>query len=203
MSKKMAVGAIVVLAACVLLAGAQPARARDKSNGAIRFMPASKIEKSAGVWVDGKYVGYVGQFAGRKVLSLPAGDHEIVLRETGYKELTRQVVIAAGGQLDLRVRMEIDPRVKYSAESAEVRIHVEPNNAAVYLDGAFAGTANDFGGIGRSMLAPPGKHNLKISLPGYQDYVVPLDLEAGQKYNIETKLTPGAGTQQGTALKLQ
>lgn len=191
--------------ALICLAFAWPAHAggRAKTDGAIRFIPFSKIERSAGVWVDGKYIGSVAQFTGHKVLSLTAGSHEIVLRETGYKEFTRNVTLAAGGLLDLGVRMEVDPRVKYSADSAEVRIHVAPSNAAVYLDGAFAGTANDFGGIGRSMLAPTGKHVLKISLPGYEDYVVALQLEAGQKYNIETKLMPGTGTQQGSALREQ
>ncbi|HWG59224.1 MAG TPA: PEGA domain-containing protein [Candidatus Acidoferrales bacterium] len=201
----MAIRRAVLILACAFLAAGATARGSGRKNGkgALRLIPATKVEKAAGVWVDGKYMGYVSQFAGRKPIPLAPGDHELVLRETGYKEFTRHITLAAGGQLDLEVRMEIDPRMRYSAESAEIRIHVAPSNAAVYLDGAFAGTVNDFGGIGRAMLAPPGKHTLKISSPGYEDYVVALNLEAGEKYNIETKLTRGTGTQQGTALKEQ
>ena len=160
--------------------------------GEVRFIPDSKIEKSAGVWVDGQYAGYVDDLKGRKALHLGAGKHEIDVREVGYKDWVRKVDIAAGGALDLVVKMEVDPTVKYSIETAELKIHAYPSNAAVYVDSKFVGTVHDFGGIGHSMLLPPGKHTIKISMPGYQDYVTEMDFAANQKYRIETRLSTGA-----------
>ena len=169
--------------------------------GEVHFIPDSKIEKSAGVWVDGQYVGYVDDLKGRKTLHLGAGNHEIIIREAGYKEFERKVDIAAGGALDLVVKLELDPTAKYSAETAELKIHAVPSEAAVYVDDRFAGTVHDFGGIARSMLLAPGKHTIKISMPGYQDYVTQMDMAANQKYRIETKLSPGSNEPAATPTK--
>lgn len=182
----------IMLALCCvamwLLAGIAQAQG---PTGEVHLIPDSKIEKSAGVWVDGLYAGYVDDLKGRKTLHLGAGKHEIDIRETGYKEWVRKVDIAAGGALDLVVKLEFDPSVKYSVENAELKIHAYPSDAAVYVDGKFAGTVHDFGGIGRSMLLPPGKHTIKLSMPGYQDYVTEMDFAANQKYKIETRLDAG------------
>jgi len=184
-------GRIIFLASALLIpAGAAPAQGGGPT-GEINFIPYSKVEKSAGVWVDGQYAGYVDELKGRKALKLGAGKHEIVLKESGYKEIDRNVDIAAGGALDFSVKMELDPNQRYSVENAELKIHAVPSSAAVYVDGKFAGAVHDFGGIGKSMLLAPGKHTIRISMPGYQDYTTEIDMAANQKYRIETKLSPG------------
>jgi hypothetical protein len=160
--------------------------------GELRFLPDSKVEKSAGVWVDGNYVGYVDELKGRKTLHLGPGSHEILVREVGYKDWSQRVTLAVGGLENLVVKLEVDPSVKYSVENAELKIHAVPANAAVFVDGKYAGSVHDFGGIGHSMLLPAGKHTIKLSMPGYQDYTTEMDMAANQKYRIETKLSPGS-----------
>lgn len=181
--------AILIAGAVMVLAGLAKAQG---PTGEVHFIPDGKVEKTAGVWVDGQYVGYIDDLKGRKTLHLGAGNHDIVVREVGYKDWERKVNLAVGGAQDLVVKLDLDPSVKYSVENAELKIHAMPSNAAVYVDGKFAGTVHDFGGIGHSMLLPPGKHTIKISMPGYQDYVTEMDMAANQKYRIETKLTAGS-----------
>jgi hypothetical protein len=172
---------------------ASVARAQGPT-GELRLLPDGKVEKSAGVWVDGNYVGYVDELKGRKTLHLGVGSHEILVREVGYKDWSQRVTLAAGGLENLVVKLDVDPSVKYSVENAELKIHAVPANAAVFVDGKYAGSVHDFGGVGHSMLLPPGKHTIKLSMPGYQDYVTEMDMAANQKYRIEMKLSPGSNT---------
>ena len=56
----------------------------------LRFLAHSNAEKTAGVWVDGHYVGYVKELTGeRKMLLLPGGTSAVKLRTgaTPDKEL--------------------------------------------------------------------------------------------------------------------
>ncbi|MBT8443973.1 MAG: hypothetical protein KJO13_04470, partial [Gammaproteobacteria bacterium] len=41
----------------------------------IRLKPSSKIEKAAGIWVDGQYLGYLKEMKGSKKILLLPGRH--------------------------------------------------------------------------------------------------------------------------------
>src|SRR5947207_15623337 len=78
---------------CVLLAAPRSAAQDSKVMGELKFKGASGVEKDAGVWVDGVYVGYVKELNGdKKVLLLP-GKHEVIERESGYGEISRTYVV--------------------------------------------------------------------------------------------------------------
>jgi hypothetical protein len=77
---------LVVL--CSLLFLARHAYAQNKIMGEVEFVGATQVEKHSGLWVDGQYLGYLDELKGaRKVLLLP-GEHQIVVRESGYKDFT-------------------------------------------------------------------------------------------------------------------
>jgi len=46
------------------------------------------------------------------------------------------------------------------------------------------------------MLISPGKHRLKIGLPGYQTFEAEVNLLAGQKSEVKTELVKGALSKQ-------
>jgi hypothetical protein len=75
--------------------------------------------------------------------------------------------------------------------SAEIKLSIDPDRAAVFVDDQFAGHAHEFGGAGRAMLLSPGKHHIKISLPGYQSFNTEIEVRANQKYDIKTQLPRG------------
>jgi len=51
------------------------------------------------------------------------------------------------------------------------------------------------------MLVKPGKHSIKIYLPGYRTFDTEVSLLPNQKITIKTKLEPGSITQADPALR--
>jgi hypothetical protein len=176
----------------LLCAAAMPAAAQNNQIlGEVRFQPDNGPAKSAGVWVDGKYVGYLNELKGSKKLLLLPGDHEISVREAGYKSVEQVITVEPNAVQTLRVALAKDPRAQFPTVSAEVRLSIDPDRAAVFVDEQFAGHAHEFGGGGRAMLLSPGKHRIKITLPGYQSFETEIEVRANQKYEVKTQLPKG------------
>jgi hypothetical protein len=163
----------------------------NKILGEVRFQPESGAAKTAGVWVDGKYVGYLKELKGSKKLLLLPGEHEISVREAGYQSLEQTISVEPNTLQTLRISMAKDPRAQYPSVTAEVKLAIDPDRAAVFVDDQFAGHAREFGGAGRAMLLGPGKHHIKITLPGYQSFDTEIEVRANQKYDIKTQLPKG------------
>ena len=191
--------ATVILAAGVLFNVS--ARADNKVLGQVNFTPAGKAEKSAGVWVDGQYLGYVNELKGNKKVLLMPGKHTITVRQTGYKDWTDDVVIQPGQELNLPVQLERNPAEQYPAVTAQVKLEVDPDRAAVFVDGQFAGYAHQFGGVKRAMLVAPGQHQIKIALVGYRDFTTEVNLQPHQKFTLKTSLIPGSVEQADPSVK--
>lgn len=188
-SKRNFVGCAATL---VLLAAAPAGVARDNQVlGEVRFQADNNPAKSAGVWVDGKYIGYLTELKGSKKLLLLPGEHEISVRQAGYQSVDQTVNIQPGQPIMLRVALAKDPRAQLPRTTAEVKLSIDPDRAAVFVDDQYAGHAGEFGGAGRAMLLSPGKHNIKISLPGYQSFTTDIEVRANQKYDIKTQLPKG------------
>jgi len=191
----------VVLCLVLLATVAPRLRAQNQVLGEVAFDAKTKIDKTSGVWVDGQYLGYVDELKDkRKVLLLP-GKHEISVRQAGYSNFEEQVLVEPGKKVVVLVNMLKDPRAKLSAVTSQIKLKVTPENAAVILDGTFAGHVHEFGGVGRAMLVSPGKHHLKIDLPGYQVFDTDVDLLPNQKITIKTDLVPGSITQADPSIK--
>ena len=193
-----------VLAALLSCAALTAPRARADDNkimGEVNFVPSTKVEKSAGVWIDGQYVGHVSELKGDKKILLLPGQHDLNVRQSGYSDFDQKVTVEPGKTLEVMVQLARDPRVQYSKVTSEIKLHVEPDRAAVFLDGSFVGYVHEFGGVGRSMLVSPGKHEIKIALPGYRDFTSEVNLLPKQKFTIETKLLTGSINQAGPAVK--
>lgn len=175
-----------------LCASALPIAAQNNEIlGEVRFRPDNRAAKTAGVWVDGRYVGYLSELKGSKKLLLLPGDHEISVREAGYRSVDQMVAVEPNAVLTLRVTLAKDPRAQLPTVSGEVKLSIEPDRAAVFVDDQFAGHAHEFGGAGRAMLLSPGKHHIKITLPGYQSFNTEIEVRANQKYDIKTQLPKG------------
>jgi hypothetical protein len=169
--------------------------------GELRFEGAGKVERASGVWIDGQYVGFVNELKGDKKILLLPGEHEVMVKQNGYQDFVQKVVVEPGQVQVMHIKMERDPRVRYAAANAQVKIIVDPDRAAVFVDNTFAGHAHDFGGVGRAMLISPGKHKIRIALPGYQAFETDVDLKPGQKFEIKTELAKGSIEAAGPDIK--
>jgi len=164
------------------------AYAENQVMGEIEFVGNSPIAKTSGVWVDGEYVGYLKELKGsKKVLLLPGG-HEIVVRQAGYQDFTKEVLVQPGEKQVVLVSMVAAPAWRYPDMRAEVKIEINPSRAAVFVDGAFVGHVGEFKGGGRGMLVAPGAHQIRVALPGYQTFETDINPLANQKVEIKTDL---------------
>lgn len=180
----------------ILLIGA--VCAQDRVQSELRFAAHSKDEKTAGVWVDGQYVGFVKELAGNKKLMLLPGKHEIVIRQAWYNEFVKEVILEPGQIHEVKVELVKSARLPTKDATGELKIAATPSRAAVFVDGQYAGHVDEFDGVGKAMLLTPGQHHLRIALPGYLPFDTMVDLRPQQKLKIQTDLVKGSITNAGT-----
>ena len=163
--------------------------------GEIELVGATKVERTSGVWIDRQYIGYLNELKGSKKLLLLPGEHEIMVRQGGYIDFVQKITIRAGEKQVINVKMDKDTRVQMPRVTAEIKLDVNPNRAAVFVDGVFVGHVAEFGGIARALLVEPGKRKVTISLPGYQTFETDIDLVVNQKSVIKTALMKGGAAE--------
>jgi hypothetical protein len=181
-----------------------PAGAQDQNKllGEVQVIGKTKIDKTSGVWVDGQYLGYVQELTGDKKILLLPGSHEILVRQVGYVPQTKSITVEPGKTVSINVNMQKDPDAVFpTGPTAEVKLDVTPDRAAVFVDDGYAGTTHEFGGVGKAMIIAPGMHHVKIALAGFQEFNTDISLKAGQKITIKTELVPGSIRDAGPAIK--
>jgi len=81
-------------------------------------------------------------------------------------------------------------------DRAEVRLLVTPKEAAVYVDGYYAGIVDDFDGFAQSLPLSPGGHDIALYLEGYRTVHQELFLTRNKSYKVRYALVhAGAGEQ--------
>src|SRR6266702_2800424 len=156
--------------------------------GELQLEGATKVEKTSGVWIDGQYLGYLEELKGSKKILLLPGEHKVTVRQNGYLDFTQNVVLHPGEKQLVTVKMVKDTRFVMPAVTAEIKISVNPDRAAVFLDGQFVGHAAEFGGIAKSLIVAPGHRKISITLPGYETFNTEIDLAPNQKFVLKTDL---------------
>jgi archaellum component FlaG (FlaF/FlaG flagellin family) len=177
--------------------------AEERVQSELRFTAHTKDEKTAGVWVDGQYVGFVKELEGNNKLKLLPGRHEVVIRQAWYDEFVKQIVLEPGQTQELNVALVKSARLPTKDATGELKIAATPSRAAVFVDGQYAGHVEEFDGVGKAMLLTPGQHHLRIALPGYLPFDTMVDLRAQQKLKIQTDLVKGSITGAGPQVNRQ
>jgi hypothetical protein len=186
---------------CAFLALSSVRAQDNKVMGELQFAGATKVDRDSGVWIDGQYLGYLKELKGDKKVMLLPGEHEVSVRQSGYRDFTQQIVAEPGQTLLLPVKMEKDPSAQYPTVTAKLRLDIKPERAAVFLDDAYVGHASEFSGAFHFMLISPGKHRVKVELPGYHTFDTELNLLANQKSEVKTDLVKGSVLQSGALVK--
>jgi PEGA domain len=199
--RKTVVLSALAFSAMLFAINAPIVSAQNQVMGEIKFEGMTKTEKDAGVWVDGNYVGYLKELKGSKKVMLLPGEHEIAVRQSGYDDFTKKVVVEPGQAQVVNAVLVRSPRATAPDITATLKLTIEPKRAAVFLDEKFVGHAGEFGGSVHSMLISPGKHRIKVELPGYRTYDTEINLLAGQKTEVKTILVQGSIEQAGPEIK--
>ncbi len=163
----------------------------------VKLEGASGDEKTAGVWVDGQYVGFVKELKHQKKLLLMPGRHEIVVKQAWYSDFRQEVMLDPGKTYTITLKMQKDP-VQKPEQAAQLRIVAYPERAAVFVDEQFTGHVDEFNGVGQGILLTPGEHKVRIALPGYQPFETTINLLPRQKMKVETRLMTGSINEAGS-----
>jgi PEGA domain len=191
--------AVAFLSAICFFCTVPPLTAQDsKVLGELQFQGDTRTDRDSGVWIDGEYVGYVKELKGHKKVLLLPGKHEISFRQAGYADLVRQIVVEPGQIQSVHVSMTMLPGARPSDITATLKLTIQPKRAAVFLDDRYIGHASEMGGSFHTLLVSPGKHHVRIALPGYRTFETDVDLLAGQKSEVKTELVRGS-IEQATA----
>ena len=188
---------VLALGAMVLLSMLSVLRAENKVLAELQFVPTHGADKTAGVWIDGQYVGYVKELKGDKRILLLPGKHEILVRQPWYKDYIEEPLLQPGEVHTVSISLEKDGRRLSVPATAELKISAIPSRAAVFVDDQFAGHVDEFDGPGQALLLTPGQHHIKIALPGYLPFDTTVHVRPKQKLKIQTTLAQGSITEAG------
>src|ERR1700681_4376261 len=189
--------AVPLALSCVV----SPLFGQNQVMGEVDFQGASKVEKTSGVWIDGQYVGYLKELKGSKKILLLPGEHQLAVKQSGYNDFSQKLVVEPGQIQHIHVTMQKASGATAPKVSATLKVDIQPSRAAVFIDDAFLGHAGELGGGFPSMAVSPGKHRIKVELPGYRTFETEVNLLAGQKSEIKTELVKGSIEQAGPLIK--
>jgi hypothetical protein len=186
---------------CFVSVIARVSAQNNKVMGEVQFEGVTKVERDSGVWIDGGYVGYLKELKGNKKVLLLPGEHQIAVRQSGYDDFTQKIVVEPGQTQIVRVTMHLMAHAQTPDVTATLKVTVHPGRAAVFLDGKYVGHAGELGGATHSLLISPGKHQIKVELPGYRTFETEVSLLAGQKSEVKTELARGSIEQASPDIK--
>lgn len=175
--------------------------AQSQVMGEVSFNGQTRVEKNAGVWIDGTYVGYLKELKGKKKVLLLPGTHEITARFSGYEDFTRKITVEPGQKELVSVVLHLVPGSTVPKVTSSLRLDIEPRRAAVFLDGRYVGHVDEFDGKSSPLLMSAGTHRVKIELPGYQVFETEVNLLPNQKSELKTELVKGSIEQAGSLIR--
>ena len=74
------------------------------------------------------------------------------------------------------------------ASQGRIRFEIEPDDAAVYVDDRYVGTAEELGGLSRGLRVKPGKHVVTVVRPGYGTKTVNVEPKPGAAIDVVIEL---------------
>jgi hypothetical protein len=183
------------------LGTARIAAGQNEIMGELVFEGQTKLERDSGVWVDGNYVGYLKELKGSKKITLLPGEHQVIVRQSGYDDYVQKVVVEPGEKRLITVTLHLSPRATSPGITATLKLKIKPKRSAVFLDEKYVGHAGEFGGAFRSMKISPGKHRIRVELPGYRTFDTEVNLLADQETEVKTELKVGSIEQNTPLIK--
>ncbi len=81
------------------------------------------------------------------------------------------------------------PPARGSRGGSALVFDVSPEDAVVYVDDEYEGTAADVNALEDGLRVPPGEHVVTVLRPGFHDSTVTVETRAGKSTNIDVDLT--------------
>ena len=74
-----------------------------------------------------------------------------------------------------------------------MRLDIEPRDAQVYIDGAYAGLVDDFDGVFQSLRLEAGQYHVEVVLPGFETLNFDVYIRPGEKTTYRADMLPERG----------
>jgi hypothetical protein len=69
----------------------------------------------------------------------------------------------------------------YGRPTGSLRLDIQPTDAQVYIDGAYAGLVDDFDGVFQSLRLEAGQYHVEVVLPGFETLAFDVYIQPGEK----------------------
>jgi hypothetical protein len=98
------------------------------------------------------------------------------------------LTIASSAPSAAQIYFPAYPPVRYGSPDTSVRLDVKPKDAAVYVDGFYAGVVDDFDGVFQRLHTAPGGHEITLYLDGYRTFSQKMYLPPTRTFTIRQRL---------------
>jgi hypothetical protein len=78
-------------------------------------------------------------------------------------------------------------------DTGSLRVIVDPEKTRVFVDGYYAGTADDFDGMFQRLHVPAGRHDITLKLDGYRTHHFRVYVPVGHTVKLRHDMARGAG----------
>ena len=72
----------------------------------------------------------------------------------------------------------------------DVRLEINPREAAVYVDGYYAGIVDDFDGVFQRLTLEAGPHKIEVELPGFEPRAFDVLVDPTRTVDVRDDLFP-------------
>jgi hypothetical protein len=79
------------------------------------------------------------------------------------------------------------------SDAGAIRVLVDPEKTRVYVDGYYAGVADDFDGVFQRLYVSPGRHEITLKLDGHRTHRVRVYVAADSTLKLHHEMVKGAG----------
>ena len=134
------------------------------TNNDTGYLKVKANPNHAGVFIDDKYVGPAANFGLTRKYAVPAGEHEIVLRDPRCQDFSTKVTIAAGKTLT--ISQSLQPATLASPPFGVLRVEGGSSKFdGVFVNDKFMGHVDEFNNFAQGLLLNPGEYTLKVVSP--------------------------------------
>ena len=141
----------------VLMLGVVAVSAEEANPG---YLKVKSNPGSAGVFVDGNYLGPAKAYGVSRKYAISPGEHEVKLKDSQFKDYETTVTIRSGKKTTISAKLEALPAP--APPFGKLRIEGTDKFAAVYLNGKFMGHMDEFNSHWQRLLITPGDYKLEV-----------------------------------------